>query len=118
MKKVSFTKKNNIRLFNKSDYPTNYVTHPQHYQTMYGEMTDAGREVENGMNSPMTQQMTRKLANKWSPETAKQKAIELASVMYPILKHNKKRKATKGKKTKKAKKAKKSKKSKKTHGHK
>ena len=110
MTKVRFTKKNNIRLFNKSDYPTNYVAHPERYQYMLGEMADAMREVEYGVNTPNIQEMTRKRANKWSPTMAKQKANELAFTLRPILKHaSKKRKTTKGKKAKKAKK---------THGHK
>ena len=105
MTKVRFTKKNNIRLFNKSDYPTNYVAHPERYQYMLGEMADAMREVEYGVNTPNIQEMTRKRANKWSPTMAKQKANELAFTLRPILKkHSIKRK--------------KAKKTKKTHGHK
>jgi len=105
MTKVRFTKKNTIRLFNKSDYPTNYVTHPERYQYMLGEMADAMREVEYGINTPNIQKMTRKRANKWSPSMAKQKANELACTLRPILK-------------KRSMKKKKAKKSKKTHGHK
>ena len=111
MTKVRFTKKNNIRLFNKSDYPTNYIVHPERYQYMLGELAEADREVERSMNSPMTQAMTRKRRNKWSPTMAKQKAIELASVLYP-------RKQSPQMRIKRTKKGKKAKKTKKTHAHK
>ena len=114
MARVRFTKKNDVRLFSKSDYPNNYVTNPERYQYMLGELAEANREVERDMNSPTTTHITRKRHNKWSPATAKQRANDLADMLHvadilrPQLYPNR---HTKKHHTKKRK-------AKKTHGHK
>ena len=95
-RKVHFTNKNEVREFNKKDYPTNYITHPEKYTVMLGEMANANRAVERNMNSNNVRRITRKRANKWSPITAKRKAFKLARNL-----HGKKRSAKKVKKVKK-----------------
>jgi hypothetical protein len=90
-KQVRFTNKNEVRRFCKGDYPNNYVTNPERYTVMLGEMANANREVERNMNSLNVRRITRKRANKWSKRTAKKKANKLAAELQPKKKSAKKK---------------------------
>ena len=94
-KQVRFTNKNEVRSFRKGDYPNNYVTNPERYTVMLGEMADANKEVERNMDSLNVRRITRKRANKWSRRTAKKKANKLAAELNPKKKAEKKKKAKK-----------------------
>jgi len=90
-KQVRFTNKNEVRSFRKGDYPNDYVTNPERYTVMLGEMANANREVESNINSLNVQRITRKRANKWSKRTAKKKANKLAAELQPKKKAVKKK---------------------------